>query len=58
MDTCLNKLTVQDPDSSKKSECLVKLSKQNIDIFQYVVSYITSTYERSKIMGMDVLFIW
>lgn len=58
MDTYLNKLTVQDPDSIKKSaDVLVKLSKQNKDIFQYVVSYITSTYERSKIMGMDAVFV-
>ena len=34
MDTYLNKLTVQDPDSIKKSaDVLVKLSKQNKDIF-------------------------
>ena len=58
MDTYLNKLTVQDPDSIKKSaDILVKLSRQNKDIFQYVVSYITSTYERSKIMGMDAVFV-
>ena len=58
MDTYLNKLTIQDPDSIKKSaDILVKLSRQNKDIFQYVVSYITSTYERSKIMGMDAVFV-
>ena len=58
MDTYLNKLTIQDPDSIKKSaDVLVKLSRQNKDIFQYVVSYITSTYERSKIMGMDAVFV-
>ncbi len=58
MDTYLNKLTIQDPDSIKKSaDVLVALSRQNQDIFQYVVSYITSTYERSKIMGMDAVFV-
>jgi len=58
MDTYLNKLTIQDPDSIKKSaDVLVKLSRQNKDIFEYVVSYITSTYERSKIMGMDAVFV-
>tara|TARA_B100001741_G_scaffold313745_1_gene321646 strand:+ start:10229 stop:11689 length:1461 start_codon:yes stop_codon:yes gene_type:complete len=58
MDTYLNKLTIQDPDSIKKSaDVLVTLSRQNQDIFQYVVSYITSTYERSKIMGMDAVFV-
>ena len=58
MDTYLNKLTVQHPDSiSKSADVLVILSRQNKDIFQYVVSYITSTYERSKIMGMDAVFV-
>ena len=57
MDTYLNKLTVQDPDSIKKSADVYKTIKQNQDIFQYVVSYITSTYERSKIMGMDAVFV-
>ena len=58
MDTYLNKLTIQDPDSIKKSaDVIVKNSKNNKDIFEYVVSYITSTYERSKIMGMDAVFV-
>ena len=58
MDTYLNKLTIQDPDSIKNSsDILVDLSRNNKDIFQYVVSYITSTYERSKIMGMDAVFV-
>lgn len=58
MDTYLNKLTVQAPDSIKKSaDVIVNLSRQNYEIFQYVVSYITSTYERSKIMGMDAVFV-
>ena len=49
---------VRNADSIKKSaDILVKLSRQNGDIFQYVVSYITSTYERSKIMGMDAVFV-
>ena len=58
MDTYLNKLTVQHPDSiSKSADVIAILSRQNKDIFQYVVSYITSTYERSKIMGMDAIFV-
>ena len=58
MDTYLNKLTMQHPDSiSKSADVLVNLSRSNKDIFQYVVSYITSTYERSKIMGMDAVFV-
>ena len=58
MDQYLDKLTAKHPDSINVSaDVLVNLSKANGDIFQYVVSYITSTYERSKIMGMDAVFV-
>ncbi|MGY8955244.1 MAG: DUF5106 domain-containing protein, partial [Flavobacteriales bacterium] len=58
MDQYLNKLTAKHPDSINVSaDVLIKLSTANGDIFQYVVSYITSTYERSKIMGMDAVFV-
>ena len=49
MDQYLEKLTAKHPDSINISaDVLVNLSKANGDIFQYVVFYITSTYERSK----------
>jgi len=58
MDQYLDKLTAKHPDSINVSaDILIELSKANGDIFQYVVSYITSTYERSKIMGMDAVFV-
>ncbi len=58
MDQYLNKLTAKHPDSIKISaDVLVEYSRANSEIFQYVVSYITSTYERSKIMGMDAVFV-
>ena len=58
MDQYLDKLTAKHPDSINVSaDVLIELSKANGDIFQYVVSYITSTYERSKIMGMDAVFV-
>ena len=58
MDQYLNKLTAKHPDSINVSaDILIELSRENSDIFQYVVSYITSTYERSKIMGMDAVFV-
>mgnify|MGYP001242184984 FL=1 len=58
MDQYLNKLTVKHPDSINLSaDILVDKSKANQEIFRYVVSYITSTYERSKIMGMDAVFV-
>jgi thiol-disulfide isomerase/thioredoxin len=58
MDQYLDKLTAKHPDSINKSaDILVEKSRANKEIFQYVVSYITSNYERSKIMGMDAVFV-
>lgn len=58
MDQYLDQLTAKHPDSINISaDILVNLSRANGEIFQYVVSYITSTYERSKIMGMDAVFV-
>ena len=58
MEQYLDKLTAKHPDSINISaDVLVELSRGNKDIFQYVVSHITSTYERSKIMGMDAVFV-
>ena len=58
MDQYLDKLTAKHPDSINISaDILVEKSKENEEIFQYVVSYITSNYERSKIMGMDAVFV-
>jgi thiol-disulfide isomerase/thioredoxin len=58
MDQYLNKWTVKHPDSINVSaDILVEKARANKKIFQYVVSYITSSYERSKIMGMDAVFV-
>ena len=58
MDQYLDKLTAKHPDSiSISADILVEKARANKKIFQYVVSYITSTYERSKIMGMDAVFV-
>ena len=58
IDQYFEKLTVKHPDSIIISaDILVEKSRANSDIFQYVVNYITSTYERSKIMGMDAIFV-
>ena len=53
----LEKLTVKNPDSIIESADLFISKIKNNDIFKYVVSHITSTYERSKIMGMDAVFV-
>ena len=58
MDQYLEKLTAKHPDSINVSaDILINYARANDKIFQYVVSYITSTYERSKIMGMDAVFV-
>ncbi|MAU36802.1 MAG: hypothetical protein CMD14_05460 [Flavobacteriales bacterium] len=58
MDQYLDKLTAKHPDSINISaDILVEKARANDEIFRYVVSYITSTYERSKIMGMDAVFV-
>ncbi len=58
MDQYLEKLTAKHPDSINVSaDILIEKSRANDEIFQYVVTYITSKYERSKIMGMDAVFV-
>ena len=58
MDQYLEKLTAKHPDSINISaDILIEKSRANDEIFQYVVTYLTSKYERSKIMGMDAVFV-
>jgi thiol-disulfide isomerase/thioredoxin len=58
MDQYLEKFTAKIPDSINVSaDILIEKSRDNDEIFKYVVSYITSKYERSKIMGMDAVFV-
>lgn len=54
----LEQLTYQIPDSINKSaDYIVSRAKANKEVFKYAVIYITSTYERSNIMGMDAVFV-
>lgn len=54
----MEKLVLQIPDSiNKEADMLVEKSKLNREVFKFVVYYITSTYETSKIMGMDAVFV-
>ncbi|MEC7863944.1 MAG: DUF5106 domain-containing protein [Bacteroidota bacterium] len=58
MDQYLDKFTAKHPDSINTSaDILIEKARANSNIFRYVVDYITSTYERSKIMGMDAVFV-
>tara|TARA_Y100000991_G_scaffold215493_1_gene206133 strand:- start:3009 stop:4469 length:1461 start_codon:yes stop_codon:yes gene_type:complete len=58
INTYLENLTAKIPDSIIVScDYLIEKSRENIDVFKYVVSYLTSTYERSKIMGLEKVFV-
>lgn len=52
------KLTYQIPDSIKKAaDFVVEKSRANKELFKYTVWYLTTTYEQSKIMGFDAVFV-
>lgn len=54
----IEKLTLQYPDSLTEAiDYVVGKARANYDLFQYTVSWITNTYEQSKIMGMDAIFV-
>lgn len=57
MEKYLSKIAAQHPDSIiKEADWLVAKARANDEFFKYTVHYITNTYERSKIMGMDAVF--
>lgn len=54
----LDQLTYQIPDSINASaDVIIEKSKANKEMFKFCVVHITSTYERSNIMGMDGVFV-
>ena len=55
----LENLTVKHPDSIIKScdYIIGKSRTKNKEVFKYLVSYLTSTYERSKVMGLEKVFV-
>jgi thiol-disulfide isomerase/thioredoxin len=58
INTYLENLTAKTADSIIVScEYLINQSQSNPEVFKYVVSYLTSTYERSKIMGLEKVFV-
>lgn len=58
INTYLENLTVKHPDSIITScDYLIGKSRANKEVFKYVVSYLTSTYERSKVMGLEKVFV-
>lgn len=58
INTYLEKLTYKVPDSIIVScDYLINKSRANDAMFRYMVSYLTSTYERTKIMGLEKVFV-
>jgi thiol-disulfide isomerase/thioredoxin len=54
----IQQLTLQHPDSLVKSiDYVANKARANYELFQYTVSWITNTYEKSNIMGMDAIFV-
>jgi thiol-disulfide isomerase/thioredoxin len=54
----IEKLTPKHADSIIVScDYLIEKSRANKEVFKYMVSYLTSTYERSKIMGLEKVFV-
>jgi thiol-disulfide isomerase/thioredoxin len=55
----LEKLTPQVPDSiNAAAKLILDQTDENSEIFKYLVYYITHTYEKSDIMGMDAVFVY
>ncbi len=54
----LNTLTVQMPDSiNKEIDLLLENTKNTPELYKYTAHTITYTYETSKIMGFDAVFV-
>jgi thiol-disulfide isomerase/thioredoxin len=54
----MEQLTIQIPDSiNKTADEVLSLAKQSPELFKYTLWYITSTFERSNVMGMDAVFV-
>ena len=54
----MTKLVVQIPDSiTKEADWMVEQTKEAKENFKYVVHFVTNHYEKSKVMGMDAVFV-
>ena len=55
----MENLTMQIPDSiNKEASFVIEKAKSSPELFKYTVWFITNTYERSNIMGMDAVFVY
>lgn len=58
MEYYIEKLTLQDADSVIKSVDYILSNVENTPAtYKYTLSYLTSKYERSQVMGMDAVFV-
>jgi thiol-disulfide isomerase/thioredoxin len=54
----VERIIPQHPDSiCVGAQKMIDLTDEKSDIFKYLVFYITNTYEKSNIMGMDAVFV-
>jgi thiol-disulfide isomerase/thioredoxin len=54
----IERIIPQHPDSiCAGATKMISLTNDKSDIFKYLVFYITNTYEKSNIMGMDAVFV-
>jgi thiol-disulfide isomerase/thioredoxin len=54
----LESLTVQDPDSiNKAADVILEKTQASKEVFRYFLWHISNTYETSKYMGMDAVFV-
>ncbi|MDQ3192423.1 MAG: DUF5106 domain-containing protein [Bacteroidota bacterium] len=55
----IENLTVQMPDSIYESaDFVLEKAKASPELFKYTLWFITNTYERSNVMGMDAVFVY
>ncbi|MFH2094830.1 MAG: redoxin domain-containing protein [Bacteroidota bacterium] len=58
LDTYMKKMILQHPDTIiKEGDMLVKMSEANDEVYRYVLVYMLGYYEKTKIMGMDKVFV-
>lgn len=52
------KIILQHPDTiNKEADKIVEKARANKELFKYTVHYLTNHFEKSKIMGMDAVFV-
>jgi peroxiredoxin len=58
LDKYLNKIVFQRPDSiNKEVDWIINQTTKGGELFKYTVHYVTNSFEKSKIMGMDGVFV-